>query len=269
MLTVVHPLVKAAPAIAAIAAIGGVTATRDSAPPTATRTQSAPTASVSPHGGDLERCPTGSLALASALPCTRLPEDGTTIRSAREAILGREPTASRRRVDDSDERVARLPERPSDWFAYQLPVVLRELPTVGAFKSAGGESTARLFPTTPGSAVQLTELENQVGDADVVAVGQLHGITVVTHHRVSREGGDTEYLVFHGQLDRPGPNVRVGAKLSALSVVGFIGDGTGVLDFEVRELRAPLATPTHHLSDLEKTSLAFAIDPRNALPLRH
>lgn len=117
------------------------------------------------------------------------------------------------------------------------------------------------------SAAELVELDGQRGAADVVAVGDLRGITVVTRHRVERDGRVRAFLVFYSRLARPGPSVKAGATLGPLAVVGFAGD-LGALELDVRELRRPDAPLPTTLSALESAALGFPVDPRNVLPLR-
>lgn len=124
------------------------------------------------------------------------------------------------------------------------------------------------FSALAGGAVQLVELEGQVGECDVVAVDSPRGLTVVTRHRVARNGLERDYLVFHGSLARLGPSVRLGAKLGALAVVGFVGGEPPGLVLDVRELRTAWTQAPAEPRELESLVLGFAIDPRNVLPLR-
>lgn len=173
------------------------------------------------------------------------------------------------RVDPSREEVVRLPERPVEWGRYQLPVEPLTPPDPdGRPRDAGAPVGGVRLVSSRGTPVQLVELEGQSGEGEVVAVGELRGITVVTRHRVTRDGATREYLVFHSRLEQPGPRVTVGARLGALAVVGFVGGQPSALELDVLELRAPLAAPPTHLADLEKPSVGFSVDPRNVLPLR-
>src|SRR5690606_6182315 len=124
--------------------------------------------------------------------------------------------------------------------------------------------------TEPGAPVTLVDLEGETGRPEVVLVGQLYGITVVVRHRVSSDEADgaREYLVFYGNLARPGPSVTSGAILSPLSVIGFVTDDEGVepaVYFEVRQQEEALAGPAQHLTEL--VSKSIAVDARNVLPL--
>ncbi len=161
----------------------------------------------------------------------------------------------------------RLLDRAEDWHAYELPVAPSELKGTSALEEAPG--WVRLTATR-GATVSMVTLERQQGEADVIAVGQLRGITVVTRHRVERSEGVRELLVLHGGLGRPGPGVIVGAHLDSRAVVGTLPDtlGESGLDLSIRELRDPLAGPPSTLASLESEALGFTVDPRNALSLR-
>ncbi len=173
--------------------------------------------------------------------------------------------------------IARLPNRPEQFSRYQLPVD----PVLAVLHPTDDMQTGRLIQTTPqlgirietgeGSPVTLVELEGQEGPADVLLVGQLHGITVVTRHRIRGAKGVQDYLVLYGQLARPGPRITNGASLSPLSVIGFVGAGhddeTPQLALEIRRVLSPLEAPKQ-LSDLLNPARTLAVDPRNLLPLR-
>lgn len=118
-----------------------------------------------------------------------------------------------------------------------------------------------------GAEVRAIVLEGQRGEAEVVAVGALRGITVVTRHRLERDSGPVDVLLFHGRLDRPGTDITVGARLAPRAVLGYVGGEPPTLELQARELREPLVAPPTLLSDLESLALGFAVDPRNVLPL--
>ncbi len=261
-----HALVRASPVVAVIALIGGLATRspqRGTAIPSSLPTSDAPSP---PLRERFPECPKGAVTLASSTPCVALPP---APEPARERLVGDEAPPANARGGTRSDLVPRLPDRPEPWERYQLPVDATAPPTVLESESSAARGTISVrLPTAAGSAVLLVELDGQRGECEVVAVGALKGITVITRHRVARDGGERDYLVFHGRLSRPGPSVRVGVKLGALAVVGFLGGDPAALELDVRELRAPLAKPPSHLSELESPLLGFAVDPRNLLPLR-
>ncbi|MEM9693505.1 MAG: hypothetical protein AAGA56_13230 [Myxococcota bacterium] len=110
--------------------------------------------------------------------------------------------------------------------------------------------------------MSLVELEGQEDDAEVVLVGDLFGVTVALRQRV----GEQRYLVFYGELARPGPGVVSGARLGPMGVVGFLRDeDDAVLYLEMRQEQPPAVAPTL-MSQLLRPELDPLVDPRNLLP---
>ena len=89
--------------------------------------------------------------------------------------------------------------------------------------------------------MQLVNLENQVGDAVVLAAGHLFGNSVVTLHTLREAGALREYLVIYGHLESIAPGISHGQTLKADSLLGYVGDsdspGIVHLHFEVRRAR--------------------------------
>jgi hypothetical protein len=156
-----------------------------------------------------------------------------------------------------------MPDRAAPLDLYQLPVETVAAPAI----DEAPDRTHLVLPGRGGAPVSVLDLEGQLGKAEVVAVGPLRGLTVVTRHRTERDGRERSYLVMHARLARPGPNVSVGSTLGPLAVVGFLED-SGVLELDVRELLEPAAVMPTTLAGLEGASLGFSVDPRNVLRLR-
>ncbi len=184
---------------------------------------------------------------------------------------------ARLRLRPEREMIARLPDRPEQFSRYQLPVdpvlaVLHPTDDVQAGSLGGPPQLGIRIETGQGSPVTLVELEGQEGSADVLLVGQLHGITVVTRHSIRGPKGIQDHLVLYGQLGRPGPRITTGATLSPHSVIGFVGagrdDDTPQLVLEIRRVIRPLEATPKHLSELLNPARTVAVDPRNLLPLR-
>lgn len=261
-----HALVKGAAAAAILSALGPPPVR----PATVVREGDAVGADPGEPGAAL-RCPPRAAPVDDAsgrARCVELPEDprGQSARARR--LAQRPPTLEHLRTASPNDFVPRLPDRPEDYAAYLLPVdpLLRtyapeppsaydEQPRHGAY-----------FAGAPGGVVALADLEDQTGDAEVVLVGELYGVTVVVRQRAEVGGRERDYLVFYGELARPGPGVISGAKLGPAAVVGYLPEGDdAAVYYEVRQQQAEMSRPAEHLSQLARSSLAVAIDPRNVL----
>jgi len=182
------------------------------------------------------------------------------------------PTEAFIRTHPADELVPRLPSRPPSFTDYQLPVD----PVLAASISGPGTSPAVAggaglsLETDPESVVTLVDLEGQIEPPVVVLVGELYGVTVAVAHRTRQQGRERDYLVFYGRLDRPGPEVVSGAKLTPMAIVGYTARGaaTSQLYLEVREQVAVGSSQAAHLSELVRADKSVAVDPRNVLPVR-
>ena len=272
-----HALTKGALGVAALALVGDP-------PPLYTRKplvlveapQVAPAASASaPAPLERWRCPPRAVAHRvgpGRHVCLSLPELDAAMNARQRRLAAMPPTPAYLKMTAPTESIPLLPERPAEHDAYQLPV--DPAISVGPALGGGDDTAPRLgvrLVSEPGAPVTLVDLEGEVGRPEVVLVGELYGVTVVVRHRVERDGdaGAREYLVFYGELDRPGPNVKTGARLSPAAVVGFLHDDeeeAPALYLEVRQPDRALAGPAEHLSQLVTKSVA--VDPRNVLPLR-
>ncbi len=282
-----HALTKGAIGVAALASMGAPVRNYERAPVVAKVVSSAapvvaPLAAIEPW-----RCgprmvpvkgPQGKIA------CLSLPEVGARLQARPRRLAQLPPSPAFLKWTAPTESIPRLPERSAHYGDYQLPVAevvsvnspMAESPVGpgrGAQPGSNGQPRPKLgvnIVTAPGAAVTLVDLEGETGRPEVVLVGELYGITVVVRHRVVSDDADgaREYLVFYGNLARPGPSVTSGTILSPLSVVGFVGDRQDeepTLYFEVRSQQEALAGPALHLTEL--VSKSMAVDPRNVLPL--
>jgi hypothetical protein len=259
-----HPLVRAACVVAVIAALGS-SAPREprGAARAAAEGSAAPLASAN-------GCPERAVAIEGGA-CVWLPDEKGTPQSARARRLGLLPPEEPE-LERETQMVPRLPERSERFADYQLPVD----PVIAVDAPVDPTERARKpgirIESDPGAPVHLVDLEGQKGRPEVVLVGQLHGVTVLVRHQVEAPSGARNYLAVYGNLDRPGPHVVNGARLSPLAVIGYIEDedearGTH-LYFEVRQELAPLGRPAEHLSQLVSPGASVPVDPRNVLPLR-
>ena len=185
--------------------------------------------------------------------------------------------------------IPRLPGRPERYELYELPLqgpgeIFVSAATPADFGAAEPDRALRGSGASPpepagirleasaSAPVTLVELEGQQGNAEVMLVGQLYGVTVATRHRLETPGGVRDYVARYGELSRPGPEVVNGATLGRGAVVGTVGDRNGSdsphLYFEVRELRQGARLTRKTLSELVRPSVSVPCDPRNVLPLK-
>jgi len=265
--------VKAAAAVAVLSALGAPAMQ----PSSALGSGASPAPSSSAGEARTQRaCPERSLSLRDGtgkLQCVPLPEEedpragrGARGRRLAQTALGDAP----RHFETSAvaDHVPRLPDRPEDWRSYQLPVdpLVRVYAPEESFD--GRPRHGIELAGEAGAAVTLVDLVGQVGDAEVVLVGELYGVTVAVRHRVEGPAGERTYLVIYGRLARPGPSVVNGADLGPLSVIGYLHDEEEPTVYvEVRERQAEPRQPAAHLHQLVDSGLTVAIDPRNVFPL--
>ncbi|MEZ4437821.1 MAG: hypothetical protein R3B72_01940 [Polyangiaceae bacterium] len=277
-----HALVRGALAVAILAALGS-----EPPPPAPVRALPARAAPIEPAAADPHpqqplRCPPRSIELAEGdgRACVPLPAASAKLQGgARGARLADTPGAlPHLRRQGPVGLIPRLPERPADFFAYQLPIdpVLEVLLPSDRDVGPGAQRLGIELVTDGGTPVSLVELENQIGQPQIALVGQLYGVTVVVRHEVKHGDGTRHYLAFYGNLGRPGPQIVNGARLGPMAVIGFLADARddaeedSYLYFETRleqeGARAVIESGSAHLSDLVKSSVSVAVDPRNLLP---
>lgn len=274
----VHPLVKASCAVAILAAIGGPLP-EDDRPAAPAAAPGAPLPPPEHADGQPIRCPDRALALDGR--CVPLPDaEASLAGGARVQRIGRmPPSAVHLRTTAPHELIPRLPDRPEPWGDYQLPIDPFLAVDVPDLESDVAEPRLGIEIVAPDDQpVTLVDLQDQIGQAEVVLVGDLYGVTVVVRQRVRHPNprdGDAErdYLLFYGNLERPGPSIVNGARLGPMAVIGYVAgdDDQGVeasLYFEVRQERSALSRPTTHLSHLVQSGVSVAVDPRNVLPLK-
>lgn len=259
-----HPLVRGAAAAAILSALGGL----DRRPPELAGV--APAAEVRGVDGLPAPCLPGTLPEGPV--CVRIPESEETPRLAAEPEEQR--PAGRSAVEA--DRIARRPERPADPALYLYPIGGAE--RAPRILGSGGLSAAPIagaslpgihLAARPGEKVVLLGLDHQVGQAEVVHVGDVFGPTVVTRHELEEAGKKRSCLLFHGRLDRADPAIAAGQKLDAGAVLGFaradLGGGLIEVYLEARLIREGAALDPKKLTD---ASIALPIDPREVLPLR-
>jgi murein DD-endopeptidase MepM/ murein hydrolase activator NlpD len=185
------------------------------------------------------------------------------------------------------EHLPRRPELPADYDRYVYPVApygghtvtsgydldrRDEMQRRGETLRAVGHGGVDL-PQERGSPVKVVSLRGEVGEPEVVFVGELFGNSVVLRH-VVREGSTVQtYLALHGHLEAAAPDVAKGMTVRPGTTIGFVGDsgalGVVHLHYEVRLVRQGLdpmrVEPPQRLVDQE---VSVPCDPRNVLPYR-
>ncbi len=238
-----QPVVRGAVAVACVAALvriaGWVGAAESGSAPTQVST-SASAARPNP-------CPPGTLP------------DG------RACVPARMPGAR-----GGQERVVRLPDRASDYGAYRLPVAdsleaLVGSSNVGQPELLGPERAGVDLAAQRGAEVRLIRLLGQSGDAEVLEVGNVRGLSVITLHE-TRSG---PYLLLHGELGRTAPRIERGQKLRDGTLLGWVG-GSGSpglvhLYFEARKIREGVDARAEPIARLTQDALSLPTDPRNVL----
>jgi murein DD-endopeptidase MepM/ murein hydrolase activator NlpD len=226
-------------------------------------------------------CPPGTLPDANV--CIPVPiggKGGSELLSERGSH--REKSGAWRFYD----QIPRRPERPSDYRKYRLPITPPknqnlvvsgydlDLPDEqqrrGTNMKAIGHGGIDIAQKR-GTEIRLVNLEHQVGDAEVLFVGEVFGNSVVTRHSLREGGRLREYIIVFGHLEGPAPGVARGMNLREGSLVGFVGDsgapGDVHLHFEVRQVRDGVNAGKLAAGELTKNDKTVVCDPRNVLPL--
>jgi hypothetical protein len=195
-------------------------------------------------------------------------------------------------VDRAGRRVVydhlpRRPELPADYnrYVYPVPPWGRQAVSSGydldrpdEHQRRGGSLRAVGhggvdLPQERGTPVRVVSLRGEVGEPEVVFVGEMFGNTVVLRH-VVREGTELRtFLALHGHLESPAPDLRAGMSVPPGTVIGFVGDsgalGVVHLHYEVRLMRAGIdpmrVEPPQRLTHQD---VSIPCDPRNVLPFR-
>jgi murein DD-endopeptidase MepM/ murein hydrolase activator NlpD len=232
---------------------------------------------------DLAAAPCPRATLPDGNVCIPVPDPEAGRQALSEAQNEHRDRSGRLRVYD---QIPRSPERPTDFRRYRLPIPAPakhgfvgsgydlDRPDAeqrrGAELSAVGHGGVDLAQAR-GTPVRLVNLENQVGDALVLAAGHLFGNSVVTLHTLRESGALREYLVIYGHLDSIAPGISQGQALKAESLLGYVGDsdspGIVHLHLEVRRAREGVDAAQLPLGQITQNAKTVACDPRNVLEL--
>ena len=261
-----HPLVRAAAALAVISAVGSFAPTKAGPPPSAAK---AP-ARTAPG---LTQMACGARSIPEGDVCVPLPASTDALAPAN----GSKPRQVQGKSQPSHELIPRRPDRPSDLASLRFPVEgpiafgLDDTQRADDDASAATEGAIDIT-TTRGTPVKVVELVGQSKKAEVVGIGELAGRTVVTLHSVNEGGRERQYLVFAGRLDAFAPDLVPGKELGDGEAIGFAGDsgspGQVHLHLEVRQVRADLDVRPLELSRLGDQSVSIPTDARNVFPAR-
>lgn len=223
-------------------------------------------------------CPPGTLP--DARVCIPVPEHMTSDGPENVAQANVQPT--RGGGLRAYNHIPRRPDRPADWAAYQLPLegapsvvssydldLAPEQQRVGPVGVGHGGVDLAALRGTP---VRLVALAHQEGDAEVLHVGTLFGISVATLHALREAGRLRNYVVVFGHLETAAPGLALGAVLKTGAAIGRVGDtgspGRVHLHLEVRQVREGIDARTLRASELVEEAKTIACDPRNVLVLR-
>lgn len=231
--------------------------------------------------GLVSPCPPGTLPDANV--CIPVPVGG---RGGDELLSERNSHREKSGAWRFYDQIPRRPERPSDYRRYRLPVAPTKNQNLvvsgydldrpdeqqrrGASMKAIGHGGIDIAQKR-GSEVRLVNLEHQVGDAEVLFVGEVFGNSVVTRHALREGGRLREYVIVFGHLEGAAPGLQKGMNVREGSLVGFVGDsgapGDVHLHFEVRQVRDGVNAQKLASGELTKNDKTVVCDPRNVLPL--
>jgi murein DD-endopeptidase MepM/ murein hydrolase activator NlpD len=185
---------------------------------------------------------------------------------------------------ESYDQIPKLPDRAENFGAYVLPIGKPgDAPKIasgydldrpsndqrhGAGFKAYGHGGVDLIAER-GTEVRGVVLDHQEGDGEVLFVGEMFGLTVVTAHAVREKDRLRSVLVLYGHLERAAPGLAPHAKVVAGSPIGAVGDsgspGLIHLHLETRQVRDGVNLATIDPKRVLDQSVSVATDPRNVL----
>lgn len=272
---VVHPLVRAAAALAVITALGRLDRPKPAR---------APSVAPTPTGAALTAyC--GPRTVPDGESCVPVPAPGSSLDDAPEKAPAKNAHAGPGGRAEAYDEIPRMPDRPEALSAYVLPIdatapeVLspfdldrpaKEQRQGPGFKAVGHGGVDLAAPR--GADARAIALDHQEGSAEVLFAGELFGTTVVTSHLVREGGRLREYLVILGHLEGVGPAAVPGTPVDAGEVLGGVGDtgspGNVHLHLEVRQVRDGARLRPVDAHKVVDPALTVPCDPRNVLAER-
>src|SRR5579859_7121225 len=195
-------------------------------------------------------------------------------------------TTNRHRQNDGMrveyQQIARMASRPASYDAYRYPVPRPAmvsgydldrpdgLQRRGSMASVGHGGIDLVVAR--GTPIRAVPLEEQLGNAYVLYVGELFGNTVITRHVVRECGLPHDYITIFGHLEAPAAGIVRGRELHLGDVVGYVGDSASPrlvhLHLEVRRVRDGVDAWGVVGWDLKAREISIVTDPRNLLPLQ-
>ncbi|MFO0611166.1 MAG: peptidoglycan DD-metalloendopeptidase family protein [Polyangiaceae bacterium] len=251
-------VVKGAIAVAALSALGLWLVPRTEPPPGAAASATPPI--VIPTALDC-----GPRAIPEGTLCIPLPPPpGATVASRR---------SMREKVNES---IPRRPDRPDSpmGLLYPLPgppIILFGFDTATDAEDVESQKNPVSVDLSAerGEEVKVVPLRAQKGLAEVIAMGELFGKTVVTLHEVEEGGRKRQYIAIHARLDAFAPDLKVDQKVKEGEPLGYTGDSgtTGFvhLHFEVRQVRDEIDVRPLDMARLCDQAVSIPIDLRNVL----
>ena len=273
------PLLRGALAVSLVALVSRAAELRQPTPVSVAQLAPRPATPAATTRATAATCPRGTLPDGNV--CIPVPDPNAVGQALTERPNEHHDRSGQLKVYD---QIPLAPDRPNDFRKYRLPVpVLRDQSFVtsgydldrpdseqrrGAELSAVGHGGVDLAQAR-GTEVHLVNLENQVGDAEVLEVGHLFGNSVVTHHTLRESGALREYLVIYGHLESPAPGLSHGQSLKSGALLGYVGDsgspGVVHLHLEIRRARAGVNAEQLPLGQVNQNAKTVACDPRNVL----
>ena len=216
------------------------------------------------------------------------PLSGNALRQPEGALQSDVVLGHRQEPDGRLTRYVHIPLRPGrsgQYGAYRWPVRSEPLRVLSGYDLDQPAERQRRIPQTGqvghgavdiaakrGAPVWLVALEGQVGEPQVLYVGQLFGLTVVTLHLVQEPDGPRQYLVLLGHLSATPRAVQRRVRLRGRWELGFAGDsgsdGNVHVHVEARRVRSGVDPWKLVPSELVGSAHTVVCDPRNVFPMR-
>ena len=266
-----HPVVRAAPLVALVWALGSMAREPEARLPVVVPPANARGVTGLPAVCWAAVAPPRATRASPSRP--RTPTRAARRERRAERACRRSPSPARsttrrasRSSPDPPERLRRVRAAPLGEPGQARPIE----PTQGDAKARASDGIE--LTAARGAKVSLVAIEGQEGDAEVVFVGDHAGTTVVTAHAVHDGDRMRTVLLAFGRLDHAAPGVAVHTRLPAGSPVGVVGDGGTVgaprLYLEARELKDGVDLATVDVRRLFDPSVSLPTDPRNVLAVR-
>ncbi len=237
---------------------------------------------------DAKGCPPGTLFDDGA--CIKLPDDESFGEDPVGAPEGEAAWAGHHEKSGrwfAYEQIPRRPDRPADYdkYVYPIPPGLPggkyvvsgydlDLPDImqrrGKMRAVGHGGVD--LPQKRGTPIKLIALDHQVGDAEVIHVGKLFGLSVVTRHTLREGGRERDYVLIFGHIDAAAAGLTKGQYVKAGEVIAYVGD-TGSpelvhLHLEARRVRDGIEASKLAPGGMVAAEATIVCDPRNVLPLK-